>query len=112
MEEAKGYRRGKRRELIDHALEESMRAILAHDHEREGATDKHPHVWGGSNEESHRTQKGLRRTAVHIISSPNSAQLEMRILANHTIDKRIAFLRGRWSRALDTAKDTGETATS
>lgn len=40
----------------------------------------------------------MRRTAIHILSSPNPAQLEMRILANHGADKRFAFLRGRWSR--------------
>lgn len=41
----------------------------------------------------------MRRTAQHILSSPNPAQLEMRILANHGGDKKFAFLRGRWSRA-------------
>jgi hypothetical protein len=40
----------------------------------------------------------MRRTATHILSSPNAAQLEMRILANYGGDKRFAFLRGRWSR--------------
>lgn len=40
----------------------------------------------------------MRRTATHISSSPNPAQLEMRILANHGGDKRFAFLRGRWAR--------------
>lgn len=40
----------------------------------------------------------MKRTASHILSSPNAAQLEMRILANHGADKRFAFLRGRWSR--------------
>src|SRR5262245_9501806 len=41
----------------------------------------------------------MRRTAAHLCSSPNPAQLEMRILANHGGDKRFAFLRGRWSHA-------------
>lgn len=41
----------------------------------------------------------MRRTAQHILSSPNPAQLEMRILANHGGDKKFAFLKGRWSRA-------------
>ena len=41
----------------------------------------------------------MRRTAAHILVSPNPAQLEMRILANHGADPRFAFLRGRWSRA-------------
>ena len=40
----------------------------------------------------------MQRTALHIQSSPNPAQLEMRILANHGGDRRFAFLRGRWSR--------------
>ena len=46
----------------------------------------------------------MRRTASHILSSPNPAQLEMRILANHGADPRFAFLRGRWSRAWRLAK--------
>lgn len=46
----------------------------------------------------------MRRTAAHILSSPNPAQLEMRILANHGSDQRFAFLRGRWSRAWRTTK--------
>ena len=41
----------------------------------------------------------MHRTAQHILSSPNPAQLEMRILANHGGDKKFAFLKGRWSRA-------------
>jgi hypothetical protein len=41
----------------------------------------------------------MRRTATHILSSPNPAQLEMRILANYGGDKRFAFLRGRWGHA-------------
>ncbi|KAF9480272.1 hypothetical protein BDN70DRAFT_877776 [Pholiota conissans] len=46
----------------------------------------------------------MRRTAVHLLSSPNPAQLEMRILANHGGDRRFAFLRGRWGRAWKLAK--------
>ena len=46
----------------------------------------------------------MRRTASHVVSSPNPAQLEMRILANHGGDSRFAFLRGRWSRAWKTMK--------
>lgn len=41
----------------------------------------------------------MRRTATHVISSPNSEQLEMRILANHGKDPRFSFLRGRWKSA-------------
>jgi hypothetical protein len=46
----------------------------------------------------------MRRTATHLLSSPNAAQLEMRILANYGSDKRFAFLRGRWSRAWNLIK--------
>jgi hypothetical protein len=38
----------------------------------------------------------MRRTAAHIVSSPNPERLEMRILANHGRDVRFSFLRGRW----------------
>lgn len=46
----------------------------------------------------------MRRTAKHIATSPNAAQLEMRILANHGGDKRFAFLRGRWKLAWQAIK--------
>lgn len=46
----------------------------------------------------------MRRTANHVLSSPNPAQLEMRILANHGADSRFAFLKGRWARAWRLAK--------
>jgi len=53
-----------------------------------------------------KVQKDLmQRTALHIQSSPNPAQLEMRILANHGADHRFAFLRGRWSRYWETTTD-------
>lgn len=40
----------------------------------------------------------MRRTATHLLSASNPAQLEMRILANHGADERFSFLRdgGRW----------------
>lgn len=38
----------------------------------------------------------MRRTARHVVTSPDSVLLEMRILANHGNDGRFAFLRGRW----------------
>lgn len=81
-----------------------MRAIL----ERDGKDDTvdESDMWGGSDEEPDEAQKELLcRTAAHIVSSLNPAQLEMRILANHSADKRFAFLRGRWSRAWNAAKD-------
>lgn len=51
----------------------------------------------------------MQRTAQHIQSSPNPAQLEMRILANHGADDRFAFLRGRWSRHWKAATDQTRT---
>ena len=54
----------------------------------------------------------MRRTAIHLHSSPNPAQLEMRILANHGADKRFAFLRGRWSRAWRLVKIRLQTETT
>lgn len=46
----------------------------------------------------------MERTAKHLLTSPNSGQLEMRILANHGSDQRFAFLRGRWRNAWKTIK--------
>jgi len=51
----------------------------------------------------------MRRTATHILSSPNPGQLEMRILANHGGDKRFAFLRGRWARTWKLEKEKAMT---
>ena len=57
-----------------------------------------------------KVQKNLmQRTALHILSSPNPAQLEMRILANHGADHRFAFLRGRWSRHWKAVTDHART---
>ena len=47
------------------------------------------------------TEEGLvlmQRTATHLLSASNPAQLEIRILANHGADERFSFLRdgGRW----------------
>ena len=39
----------------------------------------------------------MRHTATALASSPNSHQLEARILTNHASDERFAFLRGRWT---------------
>jgi len=92
-EEAEDYRRDKRRRLLTQNHEERLKAIQ----QTEGEVVED--VWGDSDEEPDDQQKELmRRTATHLISSPNPAQLEMRILANHGADKRFSFLRGRWSR--------------
>jgi len=66
--------------------------------ETDGEDEPEEDIWGGSDEEPDDSQKELmRRTATHILSSPNPPQLEMRILANYGGDKRFAFLRGRWA---------------
>ncbi|KAG0692974.1 hypothetical protein DFH29DRAFT_966425 [Suillus ampliporus] len=98
--EIEDYRREKRRRLIDRNREERLRALAATDE------SEHADLWGGSDEEPDDVQSELmKRTALHLLSSPNPAQLEMRILANHGADKRFAFLRGRWSRAWRTTKE-------
>ena len=51
----------------------------------------------------------MQRTALHIGASPNPAQLEMRILANHGADRRFAFLRGRWSKCWKAMTDHART---
>ncbi|KAI1782840.1 hypothetical protein LXA43DRAFT_1103337 [Ganoderma leucocontextum] len=95
--EVEDYRREKRRRVMDRDREARLRAIRAEegdDVERDPKDD-----WGGSDEEPDDAQhEFMRRTAAHILGSPNPAQLEMRILANHGADPRFAFLRGRWSR--------------
>ncbi|GLB42678.1 hypothetical protein LshimejAT787_1201270 [Lyophyllum shimeji] len=96
-DEVADFRREKRRRRIEQAREERLQARLAEDDEPVGQVKED--VWGGSDEEPDEPQRELmRRTATHILSSPNPAQLEMRILANHGGDPRFAFLRGRWSR--------------
>ncbi|KAI0631485.1 hypothetical protein C8Q77DRAFT_1060854, partial [Trametes polyzona] len=99
-QEVEDYRRDKRRRVIDEDRQARLRALRA-EGDDEDATPADPREdWGGSDEEPEETQLELmRRTASHVLSSPNPAQLEMRILANHGADPRFAFLRGRWSRA-------------
>ncbi|KAF9005127.1 hypothetical protein BDQ17DRAFT_1223713, partial [Cyathus striatus] len=93
-EEIEDIRREKRRKVMERDHEERLKARMAEDGEEP------EEIWGGSDEEAEETQMELmKRTATHLLSSPNPAQLEMRILANHGNDKRFAFLRGRWSRA-------------
>jgi hypothetical protein len=53
----------------------------------------------------------MSKTAAYIVSSPNPVQLEMRILANHGGDPRFAFLRGRWKRAWESAKESSKSQT-
>lgn len=123
--EAEDYHREKRRRVIDQGREERLKALR--DAEGEEAEKREEDEWGGSDEEvaircmlrlapqrgtdtrlttqPDDAQRGLmQRTAAHLVTSPNAAQLEMRILANHGADKRFAFLRGRWGRAWRLAK--------
>ncbi|KAG2144449.1 uncharacterized protein EDB93DRAFT_1153525 [Suillus bovinus] len=98
--ENEDYRREKRRRLIDQNREDRLRALAETDESEQ------LDLWGGSDEEPDDAQSELmKRTALHLLSSPNPAQLEMRILANHGADKRFAFLRGRWSRAWRMTKE-------
>ncbi|KII84813.1 hypothetical protein PLICRDRAFT_342392 [Plicaturopsis crispa FD-325 SS-3] len=100
-DETEDYRREKRRRIIDETREARLKARQ----EEDGDYPDEEDVWGASDEEPDDTQRDLmRRTAAHILASPNPAQLEMRILANHGGDKRFAFLRGRWARAWRAAK--------
>ncbi|TRM66742.1 hypothetical protein BD626DRAFT_396886 [Schizophyllum amplum] len=99
-DEIEEYRREKRRRTIEQDREERVKARRAEDGEEE---DEDP--WGGSDEEPDDVQSQLmHKTAKHVASSPNPAQLEMRILANFGGDKKFAFLRGRWSRAWANAR--------
>lgn len=93
--EVEAVRREKRRRLLDATRNERLRAMQAADPDGE-----QEEVWGDDTEEPDGTQKELmRRTAAHLLTSPNPVQLEARILANHGADRRFAFLRGRWRNA-------------
>ncbi|KAI0031769.1 hypothetical protein K488DRAFT_78882 [Vararia minispora EC-137] len=96
-EDIDDYERTKRRRAIEQLREERLRAMEGDD---DGVLVEEGEQWGGSDEEPDEEQKAvMRRTAIHLLSSPNIAQLEMRILANHGAHPRFAFLRGRWPRA-------------
>ncbi|KAF7416302.1 hypothetical protein PC9H_002567 [Pleurotus ostreatus] len=100
-DEIESYNRDKRRRILDRDREARLRALQ----ELEIANGVEEDPWGGSDEEPDDDQKDLmRRTAKHIVTSPNAAQLEMRILANHGGDRRFAFLRGRWKLAWQAIK--------
>ncbi|KAG8796152.1 hypothetical protein FRC12_003743 [Ceratobasidium sp. 428] len=95
--EIAGYRHEKRKREMEQGRLDRLRALA----EREGEEEvRDEDRWGASDEEPDEAQTNLMaRTASHILASPNPAQLEMRILANHGADSRFAFLRGRWKRA-------------
>ncbi|KAF8876602.1 hypothetical protein CPB84DRAFT_1817666 [Gymnopilus junonius] len=98
-DEVEDFRKEKRRRLLDQTRER-LRARMEEDgDDAEEELKEKEDIWGGSDEEPDDLQNELmKRTATHIVSSPNAAQLEMRILANHGGDRRFSFLRGRWSR--------------
>ncbi|KAF8881596.1 hypothetical protein BD779DRAFT_1675353 [Infundibulicybe gibba] len=78
-DEVEELRREKRRRVLEQQREDRVRARRIEDGEPEADED----VWGGSDEEPSEVQRELmRRTARHILGSPNPAGLEMRILAN------------------------------
>ncbi|VDC05262.1 unnamed protein product [Peniophora sp. CBMAI 1063] len=100
-EDIEDYERDKRRRAIEQLREDRMRALAADDEEE--PVDEDP--WGGSDEEPDDAQRAImQRTAGHLLASPNAAQLEMRILANHGSKREFSFLRGRWARAWATVK--------
>ncbi|KAF5338842.1 hypothetical protein D9758_015569 [Tetrapyrgos nigripes] len=75
---------------MEEVREDRLKARMSED----GESAEQEDVWGGSDEEPDEPQKEImRRTTKSILASPNPAQLEMGILANHGGDKRFAFLR-------------------
>ena len=105
--ETEEFRRAKRRRVLENAQETRLRALR----ERGGSGDEgdmtaqEEDAWGGSDEEPDPQQLDLmRRTASHILTSPNPAQLEARILANHGADRRFSFLKGRWKKRWEEIK--------
>ncbi|KAG9124823.1 hypothetical protein FRC07_010103 [Ceratobasidium sp. 392] len=95
-DETAQYRHEKRKREMEQGRLDRLRALA----EQEGEVEEEGEKWGGSDEEPDEAQTNLMtRTATHILASPNPAQLEMRILANHGADPRFAFLKGRWKRA-------------
>ncbi|PVF99344.1 hypothetical protein CPB86DRAFT_783722 [Serendipita vermifera] len=105
QEEADEIRREKKRKLLDTAHEARLAAMKARDTEKPSVdAEMDP------NEEPDDTQLQLmKKTAAHIVSSPNAVQLEMRILANHGEEPRFAFLRGRWKNRWQEVKASART---
>lgn len=86
--------------LLENAREARLQALGPEDSE-EAPQD----AWGGSDEEPpDAVLELMTRTAAHLQSATDAAQLIARILANHGGDTRFAFLRGRWHRAWATAR--------
>jgi len=98
--EIEEYRSAKRRKLADSGRQERLRALREADPDPVLDFERDREQWGDDDEEPDIAQSTLMdRTARHLLTSPNPAQLEMRILANHGAHQRFAFLRGRWRNA-------------
>ncbi|KAF8523565.1 hypothetical protein JB92DRAFT_2704847 [Gautieria morchelliformis] len=103
--EIEDFQREKRRKLMDAGREARLRAMRESDPDPARDFSEAKELWGGDEEEPDGAQRTLmERTARHLLTSPNSGQLEMRILANHGSDQRFAFLRGRWRNAWQAIK--------
>ncbi|KAF6756636.1 hypothetical protein DFP72DRAFT_810249 [Ephemerocybe angulata] len=94
--EIEDYHRIKRRRMMDEAHERRLK-------EREEEDRKAELDLANTNsdldlEPSQETMLLMQRTANHLLSATNPAQLEMRIMANHGADQRFSFLRegGKW----------------
>lgn len=101
--EISDYQRNKRRRLLDAAQSSRLQSLRLREGLESGADEDSSapeEVWGDDDEQPEEEQaEFMRRTARHIVSSPDAVLLEMRILANHGSDRRFAFLRGRWKHA-------------
>ncbi|TFK16709.1 hypothetical protein FA15DRAFT_690068 [Coprinopsis marcescibilis] len=92
--EAEDYHRTKRRRLIDEAWERRMKERQMEEEEEEAEALKRALEATVVDEEpSHETLVLMQRTAAHLLSASNPAQLEMRILANHGGNDKFTFMR-------------------
>ncbi|KAF5320130.1 hypothetical protein D9611_010276 [Ephemerocybe angulata] len=92
--EIEDYHRIKRRRMMDEAHERRLK-------EREEEDRKAELDLANVNSDLEPSQEAMllmQRTANHLLSATNPAQLEMRIMANHGADQRFSFLRegGKW----------------
>ncbi|KAF8509753.1 hypothetical protein BU17DRAFT_98632 [Hysterangium stoloniferum] len=103
--EIEEYHSAKRRKLADAGRQERLRALRKADPDPVLDFEQDREQWGDDDEEPDVAQSTLmERTARHLLTSLNPAQLEMRILANHGAHQRFAFLRGRWRNAWEQIK--------
>ncbi|KAJ2912861.1 hypothetical protein MD484_g7558, partial [Candolleomyces efflorescens] len=91
--EVEDYHRVKRRRLLDEARERRLK-----EREAEEASQSAKDNLDDDGELSPETRALMERTAKHLLSASNPAQLEMKIMANYGADQRFSFLRdgGRW----------------